>query len=394
MKSQTALAYRNGQHVILRAYSKNEAKETPQAVTPESFNRFILSKNLLMLMESIDELGIMFSHPIFDNKKEKRINSVEEIRKAIAKGEFEPVREDRLSEEIYMDSATPYKHNASALKKMAASYDYLITDFPAALKEFESEDIVVIELVQDWMELRNSLSVTARVLGYLLNPPKKVAGKELLGDFNGLIEAGFERRSLKRNKLSNLSIPYDFFKKYKHQYQITIVFNTFFAKDAGVKGFAQVVLDTYKEKAPLHWSVLSDDKGWSSALKASHRVNFLTAPVAKYYQQEKGDKNQYLCIGDNGEDWRLLAKELVEAMVKTYMKPKVDSDSWFNEEGYPEVVRSSLMEALWYQLIYPKNYELVICQNCGNAALAAKRGMSKVWCSDACRTYYKTHYEE
>lgn len=392
MQSQTALAYRNGQHVVLRAFSKSELRETPQAVNPESFNRFILSKNFFMLMESIDELGIMFDHDFI--KGSSRIVSVETMRKAIGKGSFAPVREERLTEEIYLDSATPYKPNASALKKMAASYDFLLVGFETALKDFNGDDVVVIELIQDWIELRNSLSVTARVLGYLLNPPEKIAGIKLSEDFNGLEQAGFKKRKLERGILSGITQQYDFFKEYKSQYLIKIIFNTFFAKDPGVKGFAQVVFDTYKDKAPLHYSVLSDEKGWTSALKGNRRVNFLTAPLAKFYEHAADDKSQYLSIGEAGEDWHFLAKEFVRAMVNAYMEPKVDQNSWFNGEGYPDVMHSTLISALWYQLIYPKNYELIICQNCGNAALAAKRGMGKIWCSDACRTYYKTHFKD
>lgn len=390
MKSPISLAYKNGQHVVMRAFTKGSARETPEAVTPDSLNRLILARNLLALMESIDELGIMLDHDL--TEKDTRILTVGEVLEDIRKGVYSPVRDSRLTDEIYMDSRFPQKPNASALRRMDASYDLMMTDFASTLRTFDTDDTVVVELVQDWMELRNSLSVTARVLGYMINPPSNVAGKELAGDFNGLLEAGFEKRDLKRNRLSQLSYKYDFFENYSKQYQISFTHNAFLATDPGLRKIPQL-LKTFESKSPLHHSVLSQEKGWSSALKSSNRIDFFAAPVAKYYQQEKDDRKNYLCIGDNGEDWQSLSREFVEAMVLAYMEPEIDRNHWFKNQGYPEVKKDSLIEALWYQLIFPKTYELIICQNCGNAALTAKKGGHTLYCTGACSANYRNHYK-
>lgn len=392
MKSKTALAYKStGQHVVLRAFTKDEVSETPETVNPDSFNRLVLSKNFLSFMQSIDELGII-SRKGF-TKKDKRILTVGEVRELDTRGELLSTSIDRLSDEVYFDSASPYKHNASALKKMSVAYDYESTEFLKSISKFKDDDFVVMELMQDWVDLRNSLSLTSRVLGHLINPPIKRAGRELSDGFNGLLEAGFSQAPLERSLFEQFGIPYSFFDKYHQQYHIMIGFNTFFAKGEPLKRMPGIT-SPLEFKAPLLFSVLNtDEPKWATALKTSQRINYLTAQEAKGRKQGKGDTATYLSIGDAGEDWRQLAREMVIAMMQAYMKPEIDIENIFSGNGYPDIVHTSLIEALWYQLLYPKKHELIVCQNCGNAALAAKQGMSKVWCSDSCRTHYKKHYK-
>jgi len=383
MKSRITLAQRYGQTIILRAYSKEEPLQTPEAASVDSLNRLILSKNLRSLIDSIDELGAML--PANLTKHDQRILAVEEVRKLLADKKFKKVDYQQLSNEMLFASRFPYRPNKKALSEILREHDLPKSNFETTLTRFADDDIVILERIQDWMELRNSLAVTARVMGNLHNPPKLLKGEVQNENSNGLLRAGFQQKEVSKLMKNTWGLQHHFFRTFSNYYHTDFVYNPY-----KLDRYAGEILE---KRTPYHHSVISCKPNWYTALRNQNqkkRVLFLTDQLIRDDKKIE-DMDHQLCIGYDGEDWRSLAQEFITSMIKGYMNPKIDwaTSQW---SQHPTFENSTLIEALWNQLLYSKGHSIIVCQTCGDATLSPNRGKPSVYCSGTCRNYYNEHY--
>lgn len=183
MKSKTAIAGRSigGGHVILRAYSNDELRVVPKNVTPKTFNDFILARNLDQLMSAIESLGVMSCEKdkdtleVFD--EDERVLSVKDVRKRFDVGELLGLDYSQLVDDDARLDVYEGKINKNALKRLCERYDAKRNGFIEQLSEFDDDDMVSVEPIQDWVDLHNNIVHTASVKGFTTISIKE--GREL-----------------------------------------------------------------------------------------------------------------------------------------------------------------------------------------------------------------------
>jgi hypothetical protein len=250
------------------------------------------------------------------------------------------------------------------------------------------ECVVLFELVQDWIYVRNALSVCARLLGQLES-----------GNGVSLADAGFESHKSKRLNSKKL-------------FGLPLKYNTMLS----------IGLLKWDIEDPLFYNTVEREKEDSNIFSYKVTVNYLkaqdksvfltTAPVAtnKPYSLRKSLKNQpseektfFLCVEDTGSQEQM-AKNIVSQFAAVFrnleMKQKGVSGSeqkfgWvYDESGefenlaQPKMMPLSLASALWLRLVYHPSRKITLCKKCGNAVLSKEQGMPREFCSNSCRVQF------
>lgn len=405
MGMDVAIAKRRlgGQHVVLRICRGSELTGDFDDVSVDGLNGLLLSKNFLQLMEAIESLGPISAEKLnsptakaalADDERE-RVVPAGEVRELFRSGELSEPDAERLGEEAYLEYLGNGTVNKSAMRKMVQRYDATGNGFISRLDTCSEGDAVSIELVQDWMDLRNNLTLAARVKGFMLNPPELdgVLAERLSSD--PLLAAGFERAPLKRGLLSQAGSNYKCFADYGMQYRRLCAFNTYFARDEETLGskIGSMFLSLGCQ-APLLQSRLTTERGWITSLKGSHVVNYLSIPLATNFEEGKERKQNYLSVCFNeGDDPKDVAKSYLGALLMGWLQPEIDKSSCYSEDGQVRLRRRNLVDALWSYVLFPGDYEIAICKNCGNAFLRSGKGRVKIWCSDSCRVQFANRGE-
>ena len=124
-------------------------------------------------MEAIESLGPISAEKLnspaakaaLADDEWERVVPAGEIRELFRSGELSEPDAERLGEEAYLEYLGNGTVNKRAMRKMVQRYDATGNGFISRLDTCSERDAVSIELVQDWMDLRNNLTLAARVKG-------------------------------------------------------------------------------------------------------------------------------------------------------------------------------------------------------------------------------------
>ena len=386
-----AVAYDSKQklHYVVRSVPAGLLEWDPDADCTAQLNALLAAKTPTAFLRAVDGMPSLYPRGRF-SKTTRAATRKSEVEYAIVRlGECD---EDQLRAEMWMDSATPLRSDTAKMSKFAADFGYEEVRFAELVDgALEGGGAVVVEHLQDWMTMRNSLTLCARLLAQLQDG----------GGAASLEEAGFYRRENSRLKDGFYIIPFKF--------------NPFFARASA----------DWEEKDPLYNSLVTqrklatrlgflDDARGDFPDASEEDVFFATSAVAKQEyagifasrRLEPADKTLYMMVRDSG-DHAAMATKTVLAMTEAFRTLEDWEDGMRGKEarrgtGRPlgweydaagalagiddaRMVPRSFASALWYRLLYHHARRFTICAHCKNAVLSSEKGMRREYCSDTCR---------
>lgn len=378
-------------HYIVRIVPRVAVGWTGKADVSALLNELLVAKTPSSLIKAFDNAPALYPAGTFAGRK--YAFAFKEAESELAS--YSTCNEAQLHAELLLNSAKELRFDSAGIGQFAIDNGCSGAEFVERLKDRNSsEHIVLIEQLQDWMTLRNSLSVCARLLGQVERMDEPVS----------LEEAGFELRSIRRLGGDYFITPFKF--------------NTYFAASQG---------KDWEQKDPLFYALFPVEDmqtEWVPILgnisahypdPKNKDVFFATQPIATGEYAKLGEgmfisknrpvgtKTYYLVVKKSVSDDEL-ARSIVSAFTRAFRdlqdpvggfkkkKGQFRPLGWsYDEAGEfegldaPRYIPNSLPSALWYQLIYHPGKEIIVCAECKNAAINVKKGRSRDYCSDLCR---------
>lgn len=391
-----AIAYdsRQGVHFVLRVVAKERVGWDGRVECVGMLNDLLTTKTPSRLLKAIDDMPSLYPGGSFAG--ERYAYAFSEAAGKFAK-RFAECDEDLLKAELWLDSARGLRADSARVTQFVKEYGTNGEGFLDSLRMRNAADCMVLaERLQDWMTLRNSLSVCARLLGQL----------EGNGPSVSLEDAGFR---LEDNKLLG-----------GEHYLLPFKFNTFYALRGSGKWEKQDPL--FATMAPA--AKRGVELGSTGRVYANYPdprnndVFFAAYPVAtqdypasaselfeKIFmsgRREPAKKTHYFLVRNTG-DQAQMAKGVVNVFTSAFRnledpgsarrKPgEVRNLGWMYDEAgefeklaQPRLVPQSLASALWYRLVYHPVMKISVCKFCGNAVVSREQGTPKAYCTDTCR---------
>lgn len=359
----------------------------------KELNALLTVKNLSGLLKTIGDMPPVL--PLAVACSRRRVFTVEQAMRDLP-GDLIECNEGSLRAESFIESCRPMRANGVSARRAVSEYGSTGALIAEGLEEdpADSENLVVVEPLQDWMTLVNSLKLCARLLA-AINSREQVSLEDL----------GFAHMTSKRLKGKEL-------------YGLPFKFNTLFSGPDLVEG--------WQRQDPLFYALTHKKKVGSNAPSVSVPVYALgegsssifvtTRPIAAGDQHAAGSnkhdidgKALYLCIEDNG-DQRKMASNVVLMFGKAFRNLSVPQDGatggdspcgWeYDADGglrgldAPLIRMLSFASALWYQLVYHPGQRLSRCKWCGDAMMSKDIGPKKEFCTGSCRVQYGRKYPQ
>ena len=375
---------RSGMHSFVRM-ATNDAPSAPMCrPSIDSVNDLLMSKSVESLADAAEKLGPMF---LAGDDFRSRI---------LAGSDFQPLASvsDELLAECFFDPYArqvgddPWVFERSGnAARLAASRAVEERDLCSKLSD-ASGDIrrgrFIVEPLQDWILLRNLLSIVLRI-GALL--------REVDGDSSTLLEdAGFSRVE-RRSFSSKLAID-------SPGYAIPVMYNSFFRKGSifenDIKFDLNATYPLYGRIAEIRWGRLGASIG---VLRGCESIKIATGPQAdavpgsfepRRLRREEA-KWMYLVIENReGIGQGELADVLLNALDSQLYRPALSFSGKMMEEV--SVCSYDLPTALWGLVRDHPTHYLSTCENCRRTVFSTNQGPSRRFCSDACRTTWKRRH--
>lgn len=352
----------------------------------EYFNSLVSTRSLDGLLKAIEKLP-----PIIPSRQLGSMKVVYE-KNELSSGFFSsllPCRSPQLKDESYLDSCRPIRSNASRVDSFIKSWGSCGDDFRGlAEAALDAGNVILVEPLQDWTFLRNSLSICARLI------------VECSSSSPSLKRCGFFEAYSNRLRKSLLCIP--------------IKYNTFFANP--------ISLDATKT-APFYYALTKAASQKTNipmaevdihTLDPSNETVFITTKptaIGKTEVQDKSAKEEkvlLLCVQDNGDNGDM-ARAIVSSFSRAFRHLSIplgkkgengklncgwsyDENGEFEELDGPRLCPQSLASSLWYRLAYHPEENLSRCKWCEGALLSKKIGATREFCSGSCRVQFGRKY--
>jgi hypothetical protein len=372
----------NGLHVLIRIFPK-EVFNQNFCATPKEVNKLLESKNILSLLKAIEQFGPLLTCALVESEN-TRFYPIEKL-------SDDPIRDMGLSSvhlpslirETVFELPCESGEHVYLTRKVSKKYGIDREGFNDDLSEHTSSEVVVIEPLQEWLFLRNTLSLFGRII---------YARQENTFCDTMLESIGFERRSNRKLKTDVFAIPFQF--------------NTWFATNNTTKNLIHPLTTSPERHCPLLWRIFTKSfkdtndsfigrllKGDAHfVLKDSPDILILTAPQAtgrrasvinnKNYE----DKRLYLAIREDGRSQIELSEHLIISFIKHFIDDfsLIDAQSVFDGNRSYSPTPSNLAAACWMTLVNHPGYYLIRCKACGSVVFASDVGRERIFCSNAC----------
>ena len=414
---------RSGLHSVVWVLEKDKFVSPMLPVSEESFDGLLRAKNAEMLLDSIRGLGALTTEETVFKKEGKRLYSISDFKRRLPKmkssdaamlyketflypfcqeGEpGDPESERRslgLFEELGADVSLG---NMQAAIRAAARYDAFSNGIHDVLDKCDdSSHVVYCEPLQDWMLVRNLLSLAAQLYYWANTPEAKDSPLSALSHVR-------RYETVKYLKRPAFALP--------------ISFNTAgrLRSHANLARMWDAVLENYAKANPLFCSGIETprDQKYLNALKHLHfwsqiskdeNVLFLSAYqvegtyIGKEASREAKWQAMYMVIvprmrdGIVMESERDMADRLFYDIERAFFtgpngvrahrlcgwgRGDVNESDGDSLMGY-----KSLMGALWHRIFHHRAVGFVTCRNCGNTVLRTTKGKRSLYCSDSCRS--------
>ena len=381
-------------HFVVRVIEKCQLAWSWSGECSAELNKLISSKTPQQLLDAIDSFPALYPQESFLDKK--IAYSLMDAKDELRKSRYVSCKKETLEAEMYLASATPLRANKESFESFILKYGTNGQDYLTDLREVsESEHFVLMEPVQDWMMLRNTLSICARVLGQIQDEEKQ----------ESLEDAGFSFRDNTRIK--------------KEIYYTPFKYNTFFNTSSG-QMFEQDALFTALTKRKYerttipffldinvdYFSEIERDVFVLTRPLATQKYDMIQSLKQEFLSESTGPvetRTHYLCLRNTG-DQREMMEGIIEAFSSafrsltdsteakgkkrgtgSFLGWKYDQSGEYEKLEEPRLVPQSFISALWYQLVYHPGKRITICKLCKNAVLTNEQGTKNKYCSNSCR---------
>lgn len=376
-------------HLILRTVPAEKLKWTwsqQQSRISDYFNLLVSARSLDGLLKAAEKLP-----PIVPSKRFGALKTMYEIGDLSADffSSLRPCDVLRLKDESYLESCRPIRSNTSRLDSFIKKWGSNGNELEKLTEQILSRGgAIVVEPLQDWAFLRNSLSICARLIA------------ECQSDIPDLKRCGFIDTYSSRLQRKLLCAP--------------IKYNTFFSKPISTNSAQSDPLYHALTKAIPQKTNIPLTKVDVNLLNPKDEAVFITTkPIAtgdSKISPENGGENKtlFLCVRDNGNDADM-ARSIVSSFGMAYRNLSIplgikekegkldcgwsyDESGEFEELDSPRVYPQSLASALWYRLVYHPEDRLSRCKWCEGAFLSKRIGATREFCSGSCRVQFGRKY--
>lgn len=390
-----------GQHVLVRIFSQEECWVNPGTVTIDSANAFLLAKTYVQFLECVEHFGIMFDNPL--NTIEQRFLTVESFQRMLTRRDLDIPDFNSFCQEMEYSIEVPKAKKAAAAKKAFDMFGFDRSRMLEDLTQYGDDDTVVVEPLTDWIELHSALVTTATVLGYY-KQVESMDFSELSEDKNAFLKAGFtlcpidtpfiqRARGMLRRQKDYLSRNRDSM-HYVKEFALDVYEQMDYMNNYG---FVSPDQSEYSKTRPLTNAITLREMNHRDRIVGRNPGVVLLPDgmllnegepiqqllkIFRYY-----GSSLCLCVKENGEDWRPLARDFVRTMLTAYMGPDSNRSPASLMSSQVEDGDNSFVNALFNLVFFNDYYELIICDYCGRIAVGTKKGQKKRWCSGTCRIY-------
>ena len=381
---------RSSMHSLIRFVEAGELNSPREKVDFESANALLMARDPESLVESALKLGPMFVRETDLGDRRLALSQID----GAARKRFRQSDSTELLAECFFDPYTSSIGGGSVMfegmgraprasaDRVVEKYDYIsdCRDFSFLGDHFS----LLVEPLQDWVLLRNLLSIVLRLGGTLR------AGKspETL-----LEDAGFAR--MERRTLQSM-LATD-----SPGFTIPVMFNPFFR--GGV-----IVWRDFTYDASAAWPLLQRITEAKSrylglanvaSLRGCGSIKFVTGPQAEasdgsfrpIHTRPEESRWMYLVIEDRGG---LSQKELADMLLDSLDRCRYRPHLSYADGPMVEVSVDyyDLPSALWGLVRSHPSHYLMTCDNCHRTVFSTTQGPNRRFCSDSCRvTWSKRH---
>lgn len=379
---------KSGMHSLIRIVKREELDASLGEVDIERVNALMMARDLESLVEAAAGLGPMFTSA---SDLVGRCLTVEEALGEAGK-RFQNSDSKGLLAECFFD---PYAANVEAGGLMfegvsrlpRASADRVVERYDFCQEGSDLAGLggnfrVIIEPLQDWVLLRNLLSITLRLGGTLRT---RATGETLLED------VGFSRVEGK-TLAARLVID-------APGYAIPVMFNPYFrGESAGITLDNNATWPLYDRIAELKYGKFNLAT-YRVLRHGDGSVRFATAPQAEAVRgslearelRPEEARWMYLVLEERADGGQ---KELADKFLNSLDGVLYAPCLSFSGEQMREVSVSSydLPSKLWSLVRDHPGHYLMTCDNCRRTVFSTTQGPNRRFCSDSCRvTWSKRH---
>ena len=414
---------RSGLHSVVWVVEKDKFASPMRPVSEELFNGLLRAKNAEMLLDAIRELGVLTTERLIFKKERRRLFDVSGFKRHLEK--MLPSDVSMLHKETFLypfcqdarlkeceDAPNPVGlfdvigadiplGNMRAAERAVAGYDAFSNGLRDVLERCNDDThVVYCEPLQDWMIVRNMLSLASQ-LYYLANAPETMNAP-----LSSLCRVRHydEVKYLKRPAFA-LPIAFNTTGRLKRQLDPGLIWDA--------------LQENYAKASPLFCSGIEvpENQKWLGAIKNRHfwsqiiqdeDVLFLSAyqVEATYVGREVSGDTEWQAL------YMVVVPKMEKGVVAETERDMADRLFYDIERAFftgPDGIRGrrlcgwgrgdvsesdgdslmgfkSLMGALWDKVFHHRAVGFVTCRNCGNTVLRTTKGKRSLYCSDSCRS--------
>lgn len=379
-------------HYLLRIVPSDRVDRMPDGELPKLVNGLSGAKSHKQLLRVIDGCCLLFG-TAGSERQPNRVMTADECLKAL-ESQFAPTDAKKLTEEMFLYSprgAYATRANNGKVSPVASSNDAYSCGLTKDLEKCGDDERVIVEPVQDWMTVRNTLSLAASLLAKV-----EAEGQ----DSTVLEDSGFLRFEQNAYGSPVLAAP--------------IKYHTFFGRDYAGHFWKASELNLgdldylyslyykggHSAKGKNQPCVLGSDGDVFIATRYLATQNGISILDALRLPVE-ANRNLYLCVKERGSQVDM-AKRILEALWDATQNRLRDLDGrplgittdescLFDPDADSLAFRQhSLISRLWSAVFLHGGRSLVACKYCGCGVLGSKKGPAREFCSDSCRVQYRS----
>lgn len=372
-------------HVLLRALRRESLDRREWAFSMEGFNELMLAKNSESLVLAAEGLFPLSLNPLGQEEAGyfPRAQTVRQFKHDCGIM-YEPISKTELAHELATLKDDVSSPNQRSLKRLAGRSDAMRGGaFLRFLEttEYEDDDVVVAEPVQDWLVAKTLLGTIVTFQACLNHAEHKETLENLPRSdgrwaFEGSEHCDAEQRArpLAYNseslRLVEAGLPPDGGLLAIH-----------FDLEAGTMRGSEHVGLLYGDELPSKAKSIYGE--WEN--EAIDRTLFLGASATLTEDQLASD---FICS-------LLATARNAKSIDGQSIGWSLDYSSAVMERSAPRATFHSQWSELLYETAFHSNeLEAGLCKNCGRPMLVRTHGKKRVLCSDSCRTKFSSHRKE
>ena len=373
-------------HVLLRALRRESLDRREWAFSMEGFNELMLAETPESLVLAAEGLFPLSLNPLGQEEAGSfpRAQTVRQFKRDCGTM-YEPISKTELAYELATLKEDVSNPNQRSLKRLAANSDAVRGGaFLRFLEtaEYEDDDVVVAEPVQDWLVAKALLWAIVTFQARLNHAENKEALENLPRSGGWRALEGSEHWDAEQ-RVRPLAY---------NSESLRLVAAGHLPPDGGLLA-VHFDLETGTMRGSEHVGLLYGDELPSKAKS-----------IYGEWENEAIDRTLFLGASATLTEDQL-ASDFIRSLLATARNAKsidgqsigwsLDYSSAVMERSAPRAAFHSQWSELLYETAFHSNeLEAGLCKNCGRPMLVRTHGKKRVLCSDSCRTKFSSHRKE